>query len=160
MTDAEGRRGGEAMSNVVHTIKPYWHDGAWVFDDPQRGLWAKPFIARTREIVDQILRRAGLAPGQPFTVIFGDCEVPGSGHRFVLERVRVDREGHWYSWGGMEGLCPALVRYFDAAPERIHCQVTARRTPFSVFQAHRVEGLGGATSRPDARDVRPQAGRR
>ncbi len=132
------RRGGE-MSNVPARIKPYWYNGAWVFDDVQRGLRAKPFIARAPEIVDQVLRRAGLQPRQPFTVTFGDVELPAEGYQFVLEWVREDSAGHWYRWAGMDGLCPALVRYFDAPPKRIYCQVIARRTPFSVFHEDRVE---------------------
>src|SRR5579864_8945928 len=121
----EGRREA-ARINALITIKPYWYDGVWVFDDPVRALWAKPFLARAPEIVDQVLRRAGLQPRQPFTVTFGDHESPGLGYRFVLEWARENREGHWYRWGGMEGLCNALVRYFDAAPPRIYCWVTAR----------------------------------
>jgi len=137
------------MGNVMHTIKPYWHDGAWVFDDPQRGLRAKPLIARRPEIVDQVLRQAGLQSRQPFAVIFGDHECPGLGYRFVLEWVREDGEGDWYRWGGMEGLCPALVRYFDAVPACIYCLVTARKTPFSIMRPDQVDRLG----RPAARDT-------
>ena len=75
------------------------------------------------------------------TVTFGDHEGPGTGYRFVLEWVREDREGHWYRWGGMEGLCPALLRYFDNAPAYIYCLVTARRTPFSVIAPDRSDEL-------------------
>ena len=136
------------MGNVLNTIKPYWHDGAWVFDDPQRGQWAKPFVARTPEMVDQVLRRAGLPPRQPLTVTFSDDDNPGFGYRFVLEWAREDREGQWYRWGGMEGLCTALVRYFDAPPPRIYCRVTARKTPFSIMGADR-----GDRPESAARDV-------
>jgi hypothetical protein len=122
------------MGTVTHRVKPYWHDGAWVFDDPQRGRRAQPFVARRPEIVDQVLRRAGLQSWQPFTLTFGDYEGSEVGYRFILEWEREDREGHWYRWGGMEGLCPALMRYFDAPPKYIFCQVTARRTPFSVLR--------------------------
>ena len=128
------------MSDTSHTIKPYWHSGAWVFDDPSRGLCAKPFVGRTPEIIDQVLRRAGLQPRQPFMVTFTDYEYHGLGYRFVLEWVREDREGHWYRWSGMEALCPALVRYFDVAPKRIYCLVTPRRTPFLVLAGGRVGG--------------------
>ena len=117
------------MSDTSHTIKPYWHNGAWVFDDPSRGLCAKPFVAR-----------AGLQPRQPFMVTFTDYEYHGLGYRFVLEWVREDREGHWYRWSGMEALCPALVRYFDVAPKHIYCLVTPRRTPFLVLAGGRVGG--------------------
>ena len=136
------------MGNVLNTIKPYWHDGAWVFDDPQRGQWAKPFVARTPEMVDQVLRRAGLPSRQPLTVTFSDDDNPGFGYRFVLEWAREEREGHWYRWGGMEGLCTALVRYFDAPPPRIYCRVTARKTPFSIMGADR-----GDRPQSAARDV-------
>lgn len=132
--------GATAVSHILNTIKPYWHGGAWVFDDPGRGLTAKPFVARRPEIIDQVLRRAGLRPRQPITVTFTDHEFPGPGYRFVLEWSREDREGHWYRWSGMEALCPALVRYFDAAPKQIHCLVTARRTPFMVLAGGRVAG--------------------
>ena len=161
VVDAEGgRRGGErTKGNVWNTIKPYWHDGAWLFDDPQRRLQKKPVVARNPEIIDHVLRQAGVRPRQPFKMTFGDHDVSGPGYRFVLEWVRDSREGHWYRWGATEVLCSALVRYFDSAPKQIFCQVTARRTPFSVFQ-NRDEELRGATSGPTARDVRPQAGPR
>ena len=139
--DSKKGRDGAAeaeMGTVSTRIKPYWYDGAWVFDDFQRGLRAKPFITRAPAIVDHVLRRAGLQPRQPFTVTFGDHEFPALGYQFVLEWVREDAEGHWYRWGGMDGLCPALVRYFEAPPKRIYCEVTVRRTPFSVFHADRV----------------------
>lgn len=133
------------MGGGSKTIKPYWHDHPWVFDDPQRVLWAKPFVARTPEMVDQLLSRAGLQPRQPFTVTFSDHDGIQFGYRFVLEWARDDREGHWYRWSGMEALCPALVRYFDGAPTRIYCLVTARRTPFLVLPGGRVGGPSRST---------------
>jgi hypothetical protein len=137
------------MGKVLKTIKPYRRDGTWVFDDPLRGIWAKPFVSRAPGIVDQVLRYARLQSGQPVMVTFGDHESPGRGYRFVLEWVREDREGHWYRWEGMEGPCPALVRYFDAAPKRIYCLLTPRRTPFSVTGADQKDGL----RRPAGRDM-------
>lgn len=130
--DADRRReGGE------HTIKPYWLDGAWMFDDPLRGLLAKPLVERRPEAIDHVLQLAGLQPRQPFTLTFGDREFSRPGYRFVLEWVREDREGQWYRWNATDGLCPALVRYFDGAPKRIYCVVAARRTPFWVHGVDR-----------------------
>jgi len=137
------------MGNVLHTIKPYWHVGAWVFDDPHHRLLAKPFVGRNPEIVDKVLRQAGLQPRQAFAVTFGDYESPGLGYQFVLEWVREDHEGHWYQWGGMEGLCLALLRYFGHAPKCIHCLVTLRKTPFSVMRGDQGEGMWW----PAARDM-------
>jgi hypothetical protein len=126
------------MTDVPRTIKPYWYNGAWVFDDPERGTLAKPFVVRS-EMVDQMLRQAGLPPRQPFAVTFSDRDSPWPGYRIVLEWAREDHEGQWYRWGGTEGLCPALVRYFDAPPARIYCHVTVRRTPFSILTPGRGE---------------------
>lgn len=67
------------MRGGSKTIKPYWHDGAWVFDDPLRGLWAKFFVARTPEIVDQVLSRAGLRSRRPFTLHSATMRALGSG---------------------------------------------------------------------------------
>jgi hypothetical protein len=119
-----------------------------VFDDSLRGLWGTPLVARTPEIIDQVLRLARLQPRQPLRVTFSDDDNPGFGYQFVLEWAREDREGQWYRWGGMEGLCTALVRYFDAPPPRIYCRVTARKTPFSIMGADR-----GDRPQSAARDV-------
>lgn len=130
---------GDRTGPVLNTIKPYWYDGAWVFDDLTRRLWTKPLVARAPAVVDQILREAGLPPRQPFALTFSDRDAFRLGYRFVLEWVRDDREGTWYRWSGTEALWPGLLRYFDAPLARIHCQVRARRTPFSIFHTQRGE---------------------
>ncbi len=108
--------------NVLHTIRPYWDGATWVFDDPQRGLVREPFVGGTPDMIDRALVEAGLPPRQPFSAVFSDREFPG--WHIVLERVREESGGMWYRWAGMEGwLCPALLRYFDAAPRRIYCQI-------------------------------------
>jgi hypothetical protein len=121
------RRGGTdagRTGNVLNTIRPYWDGATWVFDDPPRGLAREPFVAGTPDIIDRALDEAGLPPRQPFLVVFSDREFPGC--RIVLERVREEAGGHWYRCGDMEGwLCPALLRYFGAAPVRIYCQIVS-----------------------------------
>lgn len=110
------------MRNVLNTIRPYWDGTTWVFDDPQRGLVREPFVAGTPEMIDRALEEAGLPPRRPFSVVFSDREFPGC--RIALERVREESGGSWYRWAGIEGwLCPALLRYFDAAPPRIYCRI-------------------------------------
>jgi hypothetical protein len=118
---------GRGSRNVLNTIRPYWDGTTWVFDDPQRGLVREPFVAGTPEIIDRALERAGAPPRRPFSAVFSDREFPG--WQIMLERGREDSGGAWYRWNGMEGwLCPALLRYFDAAPERIYCQIIGART--------------------------------
>ena len=128
----EGDMGAVFMDRVTCTLKPYLYDGRWVFDDHARRLWAIPLVARGTEIVDEIIRRAGLPARRPFRLTFGDQEIREPGYRFAVDRVREDAAGHWYRWGGMECLCPALMRYFDAPPVRMYWAVAERRTPFSI----------------------------
>ena len=110
----------------MHTISPYWDGTTWVFDDPERGLVREPFVAGTPEIIDRALESAGAPFRQRFSVAFSDREFPG--WQIVLERVRAESGGEWYCWGEMEGwLCPALLRYFDAAPKRIYCRILGFR---------------------------------
>ena len=49
---------------------------------------------------------------------------PGSQHEFVCRRE--ESGGNWYFSAayGLEGrLCPAMFKYFDAAPDRLYVQV-------------------------------------
>ena len=148
-----GRRGGCLMDRVTHTLKPYLYDGRWVFDDHTRRLWAIPLVTRGTEIVDEIIRRAGLPPRRPFRLTFSDREIREPGYRFAVDRVREDAAGHWYRWGGMECLCPAMMRYFDAPPTRMYWAVAERRTPFSIAVAD-PEAVREAASRTTAVDFR------
>ncbi len=104
------------------TIQPYWSGATWVFDDPQVGLRAEPFVAGVPDMIDRLLERAGLPPRERFLLIFSAQPFPG--HQAELEWVREEDGGNWYRSDGMEGwLCPALFKYFQSAPARIYCQI-------------------------------------
>ena len=113
-------------ANSLLVIAPYKKSGAWVFDDPRVGLRQEPFVAGADRIMD--LLSAGLPQAEKgFTLIFSAQPFPGAEARFV--RGRAERGGNWYSWPekGVEGwLCPALFKYFPAAPPEIHVQVRAK----------------------------------
>lgn len=112
--------------NVINAIHPYFHDGLWVFDDERVGLVQEPFVAGADLIIDLMVR--GLPRARDgFTLIFSAGPFPG--HQVVLERRREHMGGYWYYSPdlGFEGwLCPALFKYFDAAPERIYAQFKAK----------------------------------
>ena len=135
VTEAEDPTPVRSRTGNIITIKPYWRNGAWVFDDPVRGRWANPFLDRSPEMVDRVLRQAQLPPRQSFVLTFADHDWPGVGYRFVLDWVRENSAGHWYRWNGAEALYPALVRYFDTPPEQIYCYLTARMTLSSISRA-------------------------
>jgi len=44
-----------SSADVVMTIQPYRHEGAWVFDDPAVGMQLEPFVAGISEMIDQLV---------------------------------------------------------------------------------------------------------
>jgi hypothetical protein len=106
--------------NAILTIRPYRHDGMWVFDDPAVGLVREPFVSGIPEMIDLLVRDI---PGaeRGFRMLFSAGPFPGA--VASMEWVREDLGGNWYRWDErqMEGwLCPALFKYFDRAPRRLY----------------------------------------
>ena len=112
--------------NSLIAIHPYKTQGMWVFDDPAVGLREEPFVSGADTIIDLMVRDLPTAEAG-FTLIFSATPFPG----YVLELVwlRADLSGNWYRADslGMEGwLCPALLKYFDAPPEKLFAQFRAK----------------------------------
>lgn len=111
--------------NALLTIRPYKHNGTWVFDDPDAGLVREPFVCGVPEMIDRMVADVpGAARG--FRLVFSGGPFPGS--MVQLDWLREEIGGNWYAWreGAMEGwLCPALFKYFEAAPPRIYARVEA-----------------------------------
>jgi hypothetical protein len=111
--------------NAINVISPYRHLGMWVFDDPRVGLTQEPFVAGADTMIDRAVADVPNAE-QGFTLIFAASPFPG--HQFRLEWRRSDGSGNWYysPQFDMEGwLCPALFKYFDAAPKELFVEVRA-----------------------------------
>jgi hypothetical protein len=112
--------------NAIIAIHPYKVQGIWAFDDSAVGLTREPFILGADEIIERMV--AGLArPEDGFTLLFSANPFPQ--HQAVFERRRSEMGGNWYFSPqlGVEGwLCPALFKYFAAAPERIYAQFKPR----------------------------------
>jgi len=106
-------------------IHPYRHEGMWVFDDPGAGLVKEPFVAGADEVIDRMVESIpGAEDG--FNLIFSATPFPG--HDLQLERRSGESGGYWYYSRelDMEGwLCPALFKYFEAAPETLYAQFKA-----------------------------------
>lgn len=111
--------------NSIFTIHPYRANGMWVFDDDAVGLVREPFVGGVPEMIDLMVRDIPNADAG-FTLLFSTDPFPEA--QVSLEWVRGDMGGNWYRWPEreMEGwLCPALFKYFDTAPPRIHIGVRA-----------------------------------
>jgi hypothetical protein len=108
--------------NAINAIHPYKHQGLWVFDDARVGLVQEPFVSGADDIIDRMVHDIPSAEAG-FILLFSSTPFPGS--QVTLEWRRQDLGGNWYYSPdlGIEGwLCPALFRYFEAAPARIYSQ--------------------------------------
>jgi hypothetical protein len=113
------------MSNQILVISPYWLHSTWVFDDPAVGLVQEPFVSGIPEMIDDLVADISDAR-QGFRLLFSATPFPGFQRK--LTWVREEMEGNWYKADEppMEGwLCPALFRYFEAAPAELFVKAEA-----------------------------------
>lgn len=111
--------------NAINVIKPYRWEGMWVFDDPDAGLNKEPFVSGADSIIDLLVQDIDNA-ADGFRLIFSEKPFPGYSNQFNWRRAEYD--GNWYysEEFQMEGwLCPALLCYFDAAPENLFVKAEA-----------------------------------
>jgi len=118
-------------SNSLLTIRPYFHDGLWVFDDARVGLVEEPFVSGADDLIDHLLMKKDIrseALSQGFTAIFSKQEFRGADAHLefryfasggsVYEPITlpdfVNKSGSREVW-----LCPALNLYFQDSPEGI-----------------------------------------
>ena len=112
--------------NSMLVIHPYRCEGMWVFDDAKAGLVQEPFVSGADLIIDRLVADIHEA-ADGFTMLFSASPFPG--YQAELEWRREEHGGNWYYCSDleMEGwLCPALFKYFDAAPPRIYVQCKTR----------------------------------
>lgn len=107
--------------NAIQIIRPYWHDGTWVFDDDRFGLSREPFIAGADTVISRLVEQIPNARSG-FKLIFATMAFPGA----QLEVTRTsegDGQSGTYYWAeqfGLEAwLCPALLHYFPEPPPKI-----------------------------------------
>ena len=106
--------------NSISIIAPYKYEGAWVFDDPNTGLVREALVAGIDVMIDRLVADI---PGaeKGFRLLFSATPFPGFTAK--LEWRREEYGGNWYysPTFAMEGwLCPALFKYFDAAPPELY----------------------------------------
>lgn len=109
-------------ANAIITIKPYWHNGTWVFDDERTNLVKEPFVAGIPEMINQITKDIPDAK-KGFRLIFYANPFPG--YTIKLNWLREEHGGNWYYSDtlNMKGwLCPALFHYFPKAPKELYAK--------------------------------------
>ena len=113
--------------NSLFVISPYRYEGMWVFDDPAVGLVREPFVSGIDVMIDRLVADIPNAAAG-FRLIFSPEPFPG--YTVKLEWRRTEYGGNWYYSPDyqMEGwLCPALFKYFKAAPKELYGRAEAKR---------------------------------
>ena len=108
--------------NAISILTPYKHFGQWVFDDAATGLVREAFVAVIDDMLDIITKDIPKAD-KGFNLLFSPTPFPG--HQIELTWRRGDQNGNWYYCKQLkfEGwLCPALFKYFPAAPKKLYAQ--------------------------------------
>ncbi|MFH1904926.1 MAG: DUF6717 family protein [bacterium] len=112
----------DAPDNAILIIKPYWHNGTWVFDDKRVDLYQEPFVAGMPEIINQITKDIPNAKNG-FRLLFSVNPFPS--YQIRLTWLRKENDGNWYYSDSlkMEGwLCPALFKYYKKTPKKIYAK--------------------------------------
>lgn len=111
-----------APANALLVLKPYRHEGSWVFDDVRLGLFKEPFIAGIPEIIDKMVKDVPNAD-RGFRLIFSASPFPD--YEIELVWRREQDGGNWYYCEeyDIEGwLCPAMYKYYSEAPKEIYAK--------------------------------------
>lgn len=114
-------------TNSLFVLHPYRHEGSWVFDDESVGLVREPFVFGIDDMLDRLVADIPDAAAG-FCLIFSPAPFPG--YVAKLEWNREEYGGNWYfsPTYGFEGwLCPALFKYFAAAPAEFFVKAEPRR---------------------------------
>jgi hypothetical protein len=120
------------LANALIGIEPYWHEGSWVFDDEDKGLEKEPFVAGIPDMINDLVKDIPDARGG-FRLLFSSMPFPG--YQVELTKVREENGGTWYRGGAGESegwLCPALFKYFEAAPGALYVRAEPRRGAVEV----------------------------
>ncbi len=90
----------------------------------RRGLVQEAFVGGADNIIDLLTGSHIPDADNGFVLLFSGAEFPGSQHH--VEWKREERNGNIYYSPALqvEGwLCPALLRYFERAPDKLFIQV-------------------------------------
>jgi hypothetical protein len=122
--------------NAINIIKPYWKHGTWCFTDENVGLKDEPFVAGADKMISYAIHKKGLSMeecAKGFSLTFSGEYFPdfdvvihhddADGYSGNYYRLESDELGTLVGW-----LCPALMKYFDKAPESIYAKVSSGGT--------------------------------
>tara|TARA_R110002020_G_scaffold84466_1_gene209204 strand:- start:427 stop:882 length:456 start_codon:yes stop_codon:yes gene_type:complete len=132
LASGKSKLGTRDYLNSIYTMRVYRHESAWVFDNPAVGLLKEPFVAGADEIFDEIAHVRAVDPSRArIDILFSDAQFPG--WQILAEHLGPSMGGDDYQVISSEfetldthefWLCPALLKYFADAPDKIFMKVT------------------------------------
>jgi hypothetical protein len=132
------------MASELIIIEPYWHEGAWAFDDTSTGLEKEClegcFAAEFREMkvlarligggvtkmIDHLVKDIPNAH-QGFTLLLSSQ--PFAGYQLELDRIAEEDGGCLYrgkNYSAEAWLSPALTKRFETVPESLYVKAEPR----------------------------------
>lgn len=120
------------MANSLYSLHAYFKNGLWMFDDKSRDIKEEPFVAGADTMFDLMSGRCIDETIQECGIVFGSTPIPNYDIKVKLDRPD-GFDGHYYNvvkfdkYPSVEGfefwLCPALLAFFNDAPEEIYVKV-------------------------------------
>lgn len=121
-------------TNSIYTLDAYRHGGMWVFDDDAVGLVKEPFVAGADVVFDHMAGRHIDGTNTEVSVAFSTTPIPGYDVSATITGAD-GHDGHYYKITEFKGdedmvgfpfwLCPALLLYYNDAPENIYIKITS-----------------------------------
>lgn len=120
------------MANALFSLSAYVKNDMWMFDDESRDIKEEPFVAGADTMFDLMSGRSANLSIDQCNIVFGSTPIPDydvhvklkgddghDGHYYVVEKfVKYPAVETFKFW-----LCPALLAFFDEAPENIYVSV-------------------------------------
>ena len=115
------------MANSLFSLFAYVKNGTWMFDDDSRDIKEEPFVAGADIMFDLMSGREADQTIESCSIVFGATPIPD--HDVHVRLIGNDgHDGHYYKmYRAVETfqfwLCPALLEFFDEAPEDIYVSI-------------------------------------
>ena len=120
------------MPNALFTLHAYFKNNTWMFDDESRDIKQEPFVAGADVLFDFMSGRESDSSVDECDLLFGATPIPDhdlhvrligndgyDGHYYMVEFFKAFRQFETFQFW----LCPALLAFFDEAPEDIYVSI-------------------------------------
>ena len=120
------------MANALFSLSAYVKNDMWMFDDESRDIKEEPFVAGADTMFDLMSGRSADLSIDRCNIVFGSTPIPDydvhvklkgddghDGHYYVVNKfIKYPAVETFKFW-----LCPALLAFFDEAPQDIYVSV-------------------------------------